>query len=70
MAQTQQIVLTLIITGVLWDYACGQAPRFFPDDPIQAMPAPIPLNMPVRQDINDVLDFFANSKRWSPSSAM
>src|SRR5881397_869120 len=42
-AQTQQIVLTLIITGVLWDYACGQAPRFFPDDPIQAMPAPIPV---------------------------
>ena len=69
MAQTQQIVLTLIITGVLWDYACGQAPRFLPDDPIQAMPAPIPVNMPVRQDINDVLDFFANSKRWSPHGA-
>jgi len=68
-AQTQQIVLTLIITGVLWDYACGQAPRFFPDDPIQAVPAPIPVNMPVRQDINDVLDFFANSKRWSPHGA-
>ncbi|HYR44438.1 MAG TPA: hypothetical protein VER98_15515, partial [Terriglobia bacterium] len=55
----------LVLTGALWESAAGQAPRFFPDDPIQSMPAPLPVEKPVRQDINRVLDFLVQSRRWS-----
>src|SRR5437667_4895378 len=66
MAQIRQIVLTLVVTAVLSEYAGGQVPRFFPDDPLRAMPAPMPVKAAVRENINDILDFLAHSKRSSP----
>ncbi len=65
MAQIRQIVLTLMVTGVLCEYVAGQTPRFFPDDPLRAMPPPMPVKTAVRQNINEVLDFLTHSKRSS-----
>jgi hypothetical protein len=61
MAQNPRAVLILVLIVALWESAAGQAPRFFADDPIQAMPAPLPVRKLVRQDINDALDFFSRS---------
>jgi hypothetical protein len=70
MAQIRQTVLMLILIGAQWEPAAGQAPKFFADDPIWIMPAPLPLkNPPPRQEINDVLDFLGQSRRWSPRPA-
>ena len=65
MAQNRKTVLILVLTIALWESASGQAPKFFPDDPIQAMPVPLPVKKPVRQNINEVLDFLDRSRRWS-----
>ena len=63
MAQGRQIALILVLAGALWEAAAGRAPKFFGDDPIWSMPAPIPLNnSPVRQNINEVLDFLSQSR--------
>jgi hypothetical protein len=70
MAQIRQIVLMLVMTGALWECAAGQSPRFFADDPIRAMPPPLPLNKPpLRRDVNDVVDFLVQSSRWGPRPA-
>jgi hypothetical protein len=69
MVQIRQTTLTLVLAGLLCEYAGGQAPRFFPDDPLRAMPGPMPVKTPVRQNINEVLDFLIHSKRSSPGPA-
>ena len=61
MAQIRQIVLTLVVTAVLSEYADGQVPRFFPDDPLRAMPAPMPVKAAVRENINDIRDLLWTS---------
>jgi hypothetical protein len=70
MAQIRQTVLKLVLTGALCESAVGQVPKFFADDPIGAMPAPLPIRKtPPRQEINDVLDFLVQSGRWAPRPA-
>jgi hypothetical protein len=65
MAQVRQTVLILVLAGALWEAPAGQAPKFFGDDPIWSMPAPLPLkNPPVRRDINEGLDFLSESRNW------
>src|SRR5438045_3490521 len=64
MAKIRRILLTLVVTGTLWECAAGQAARFFADDPIRAMPPPLPLHkLPLSQDVNDIMDFLVQSSR-------
>jgi hypothetical protein len=66
MAKSPRNLLTLVLIIALWESASGQAPRFFADDPIQAMPAPLPVGKLLPQKINDNFDFLINSERWTP----
>src|SRR5437762_8186287 len=66
MAQVRQAALMLILTAALWGSARGQAPRFFADDPIQAMPPPLSVKKDVAQNINDLADFLSQSRRSVP----
>src|SRR6266550_934760 len=64
MAQVRQTLLILTLTCAVWKSATGgQAPKFVPDDPSQAMPSPIPVKQPVREKISDALDFLDQSMR-------
>jgi hypothetical protein len=68
--QVRQTVLMLVLAGVLREAVAGQTPKFFGDDPIWSMPAPMALkNLPVRQDVNEVLDFLNQSRNWAPRPA-
>jgi hypothetical protein len=63
MAVGRQAVLILVLFGALLKAVAGQAPRFFADDPIWSMPTPLPLqHRPVAENVNDLLDFFAQSR--------
>jgi hypothetical protein len=62
MVQVRQAVLVLLLGGGIWLAAGTPTPKFFPDDPIQAMPRPMPVGNISRQAINDTLDFFGQSK--------
>lgn len=64
-----------IICSVVWDAAGGQLPKFLSDDPVQTMPAPLPVQKPARSNINETADFFIQSARWqrrteTPSAAV
>jgi hypothetical protein len=69
MAQNRRAVLILVIIAALWGSAAGQSPKFFPDDPIEAMPAPLPVGKPVYQEINEDLDLLSRSRKWVPPRA-
>jgi len=69
MAQSSRAVLILVLIVALLESAGGQAPKFFADDPIQVMPAPMPVKNPAKQKINDILDFFTKSEKVSAHSA-
>jgi hypothetical protein len=59
----------VLLTAAMWSRADGQTPRFFPDDPIQAMPAPLPVTKLQKQSINEGLDFLVQSSRWKARPA-
>src|SRR4051812_598685 len=63
MAQSRQIALMLVLIAGVLNSPGAEAPRFFADDPIQSMPAPLPVNKPVRQQFNELLDFFSQIRR-------
>jgi hypothetical protein len=63
MAQIRKAVLISVIAIAALESAARQGPRFFPDDPIQSMPAPLPVKDPAKQRVNDTLDFLAQSKK-------
>jgi hypothetical protein len=81
MAQSSRAVLILVLLVALLESAGGQAPRsasahsaqpqqkFFDDDPIQVMPAPLPVKNPAKQKISDVLDFLGGSEKVSAHAA-
>src|SRR5262249_18721674 len=46
--------------------AQSQGPKFLADDPIDAMPPPLPVGKPAHTRINDFADFFAQSKEQEP----
>lgn len=63
MAHTRQSVLALALTGVLLQTAAGRLPqRFFPDDPIEVMPAPMSVGAIARTNNDEIFDFFEQSK--------
>jgi hypothetical protein len=65
MAKIREVVLILILPSTLL-LAQGQAPRFFPDDPIQLMPPPLPVVKPLKRDIDQLYDFLLQSNRPDP----
>src|SRR5215471_20679377 len=72
MVQVRQTLLILILAGALVECISGTIPRFLPDDPIQAMPPPLPVKKPAKQQINEAFDFFVqswNDERRPPSPA-
>jgi hypothetical protein len=66
MGQTQYALLILVLTGAFWGSAGSPVPKFLPDDPIQAMPAPLPVNKLIKRHINQTLDFLVQSGRQKP----
>jgi hypothetical protein len=69
MAQSSKGLLTLVLIIAVRVPANCQVLRFFADDPIQAMPAPLPVEKPLRQNINDNLDFLSKSTSRTPPTA-
>src|SRR6476660_7128560 len=68
MAQGRQAVLMLVLIAGALKSPGAEAPRFFADDPIQAMPAPLPVQKPVHQQFNELLDFFAETMKAAAHS--
>jgi hypothetical protein len=75
MAQSRKPVLIGLLIVALCEFAgAGQSPRsagassaqpqerFFNDHPIQVMPAPLPVQKPVKQDLDETLDFWSQSR--------
>jgi hypothetical protein len=66
MAHVRQAVLTLALSGMMQASAAVENQRFFSDDPIQVMPAPLDVGAPLRRDINQLYDLFRQSSRPEP----
>jgi hypothetical protein len=64
----QGFLILLTVSGPLLLHASGPLPIFFPDDPIQVMPAPVPVAKISTHKIGETADFFWNSLRWFPPS--
>src|SRR5690349_18270586 len=64
MAQNRKILLMLLyLTGTLWQTTAGVlSQRFFLDDPIETMPAPLPVSTVREAKIDNVADFLENSR--------
>lgn len=70
MAQSSKsLFLSLALITVLCSSTSGQAPKFYSDDPIQAMPAPLPVKKPVSRNINEVADLLERSRMAAPRAA-
>src|SRR5215469_12189269 len=67
MAEVRQAALMLLVFAGLWA-AAGPVPKFYPDDPLQVMPAPLPVGKIAPQKVNDVLDFLNQSRSLKPQS--
>jgi hypothetical protein len=65
MASNVQSVLIIILVGVLSTQA-GLSQKFFPDDPIQVMPPPLPVTQARERDVADASDFLRNSFNAKP----
>ncbi len=63
MAQGRQAALMLVLIAGVLKSPGAEAPRFFTDDPIPAMPAPLPVKKPIHQQFNELSDFFAQTRR-------
>jgi hypothetical protein len=65
MAQIRQIVLTFALAGALCGSPRGSGPRFLSDDPIRAMPPPMPVKNPATVRFGQTFDFLVQSSRWN-----
>src|SRR4051812_16386100 len=71
MGRIQQSVLTLLMVAApLLLGASGNSPVFFPDDPIQTMPPPKPVQKVRVHKLDQVFDFLVHSAQWDPLPAM
>jgi hypothetical protein len=66
MDQLRQCILMAALSGAIWMQSTAPSPKFFPDDPIQAMPAPLSIKKPLSSEINDLYDFLVSSVRPDP----
>jgi hypothetical protein len=54
----------MLVLAVLSNAAAGgNGPKFFADDPIQTMPAPLPVTAPASGPVNEAVDFFNRKRR-------
>ncbi len=60
MVEVRQTIVILVLSAFLWSAAPG--PKFYPDDPIRAMPAPLPVGQINHQEVDDIKDFWNDSK--------
>jgi len=65
MASSAKYILALFIVVVVTAEA-GLSQKYFPDDPIQAFPPPLPVDHAVPRDIEPVSDFLKNSLNRNP----
>jgi hypothetical protein len=70
MAQSRKPVLIALLIPALFQFAGGQPQqKFFADDPIQVMPAPLPVQKPLKQDLDETLDFWSQVRTGAASPA-
>ena len=58
-----RFVLTLAVFAALLSSRQGLSQKFFPDDPIQVMPPPVPVTNVANRSVNPLYDFFLNSSK-------
>src|SRR5581483_3055438 len=57
-------VFVLLAAAVAFGAAVGPpAPHFYPDDPLQRMPAPLPVKNALKRNIDEFYDFILNSSK-------
>ena len=67
MGRVRQGFLTLLVLAApLLLAASGNSPVYFPDDPIQIMPPPKPVEKVRVHKIDQAFDFISNSVQWEP----
>jgi hypothetical protein len=65
MVRIQQAVLILaVLVAPLLVSASTPVPIYYPDDPIERVPAPLPVRKPFVHKINYMFDFLTNSSQW------
>jgi hypothetical protein len=64
MAKSRQTLLILLVVTVFCNAGAAPDPKFFPDDPIHKMPAPLPVGKIAKRELNDNLDFFTQARAW------
>ena len=69
MVEVRQAILTIVVSVGLLAYYPEPTPKFYPDDPLAAMPAPLPVGKLAPQKVNDILDFLKQSKSPKRASA-
>jgi hypothetical protein len=58
------LIFTVLWTVLLPALLHGQ--KFYPDDPIRALPDPLPVGKMDDRNLDDVADFFLESAHWTP----
>ena len=58
---TVQLLVLIAVFVTLVSAQPGFAQKFFPDDPIQVMPPPLPVPKALNRDVNPIYDFLYNS---------
>jgi hypothetical protein len=70
MVEIRTALLIGVLNGALLLSASAQGRKFFPDDPIQVVPAPLPVINPLARSIDEIYDFFVQSKDADPDAAI
>src|SRR5215467_8657013 len=65
MGKIRQCVLTGPILYALLVPALLQGQKFYPDDPIRAVPDPVPVGELRNRNLDEVVDFFLESAHWT-----
>jgi hypothetical protein len=69
MAHLRSYILTVIAGLICLGIGVSQPRKFYPDDPIQADPKPIPVGEAKRHKIYDLFDYFYQTGRQKPRSS-
>ena len=69
MGKIRQRVLTPAILCALLIPTLLQGQKFYPDDPIRTLPAPLAVGEMRNRNLDEVVDFFLESAHWTPRAA-
>ena len=70
MAEMRKAILIAALNAALLGSAGAQGRKFFPDDPIQAMPPPLPVFQPQELHVHHFFDFLVQSGNPHPDAAI